>query len=219
LVDIPYFVHTLSQTRPMFHSEADFQHALAWQIHQSLPEASLRLEYRPPGVGGSLYVDLWVEYEGVCTAVELKYRTRKLERDVHGESFSLRNQFAHPIGRYGFLKDIERLECIVCANRGTRGYALLLTNDPPFWEPPRSKSTIVDPMFRLHEGREISGTLEWDPSTGVGTKRKKEKAICLANAYSMAWASYSHISDGAAGVFKYLLLPVAPIGDARPSAS
>ena len=28
----------------MFHSEADFQHALAWQIHEAAPESQVRLE-------------------------------------------------------------------------------------------------------------------------------------------------------------------------------
>jgi hypothetical protein len=34
----------LAKQRPIFHSEADFQHAIAWEIHKHLPRASVRLE-------------------------------------------------------------------------------------------------------------------------------------------------------------------------------
>ncbi|GIQ70102.1 hypothetical protein DUZ99_18335 [Xylanibacillus composti] len=37
----------LAKERPVFSSEADFQHALAWHIHTYDPHAKIRLEYRP----------------------------------------------------------------------------------------------------------------------------------------------------------------------------
>lgn len=37
----------LASTRPIFHSEADFQHALAMLIARQHPTARLRLETRP----------------------------------------------------------------------------------------------------------------------------------------------------------------------------
>ena len=40
-------LRSLSCQRPIFHSEADFQHALAWLIHLQHPDAIVRLEYRP----------------------------------------------------------------------------------------------------------------------------------------------------------------------------
>jgi hypothetical protein len=40
----------LAQDRPIFHSEPDFQHALAWQVRLRHPQAKMRLEPRPrPG--------------------------------------------------------------------------------------------------------------------------------------------------------------------------
>jgi hypothetical protein len=35
---------SLSRERPIFHSEADFQHALAWHIHPRHPDTRVRLE-------------------------------------------------------------------------------------------------------------------------------------------------------------------------------
>ena len=47
----------LARVRPLFHSEADFQHALAWLIHQRHSDARIRLEYRVFGLE-PVYLDL-----------------------------------------------------------------------------------------------------------------------------------------------------------------
>ena len=47
MLDLLGAMRALASHRPVFHSEADFQHALAWQIHRMLPGAVIRLEYRP----------------------------------------------------------------------------------------------------------------------------------------------------------------------------
>ena len=42
------------------------------------------------------------------------------------------------------------------------GYAVLLTNEPSFWNPPGSaRKSLNDAAFRLHEGREITGEMAW----------------------------------------------------------
>jgi hypothetical protein len=40
-------MNRLALRRPVFHSEADFQHGLAWQIQLDHPDARVRLETRP----------------------------------------------------------------------------------------------------------------------------------------------------------------------------
>ena len=48
VVDLDFSVSevltALAKQRPILHSEADFQHAIAWKIHKRLPRASIRLE-------------------------------------------------------------------------------------------------------------------------------------------------------------------------------
>ena len=44
MLDIDGLMTGLAGTRKVFHSEADFQHALAWQIHEAMPESRIRLE-------------------------------------------------------------------------------------------------------------------------------------------------------------------------------
>jgi hypothetical protein len=166
----------LANQRPLFHSEADFQHAIAWEIHKRLPRASVRLE-RPVEVSHlnkRLHVDIWIEQDGDVNAIELKYKTRALRAHIGGEHFALRSQSAQDLGRYDFIKDIGRIEDIV-ADRALRasGYAILLTNDPSYWIQSRNLDT-ADARFRLHEGNSLHGSLEWGPALprarGVGEK-------------------------------------------------
>jgi hypothetical protein len=153
----------LADQRPVFHSEADFQHAIAWEIHKHLPRASVRLE-RPVEVSHPnrrLHVDIWIEQDGHVLAIELKYKTRALQVLIEDEQYALRSQTAQDLGRYDFIKDIGRVENIV-ADRVPRasGYAILLTNDPSYWTHPRRDNT-ADARFRLHEGNALRGDLGW----------------------------------------------------------
>ncbi len=117
------FLATLAAERPIFHSEADFQHAFAWLLHREYPELAVRLEV-PLRVGEkTIHVDLLAA--GVQTiAVELKYKTRAVGVDVAGEEFRVSSHAAQDLGRYDFIKDIERLELLAKARRCVVGYAV-----------------------------------------------------------------------------------------------
>ena len=97
----------LAEQRPIFHSEADFQHALAWAIHEARPDATVRLEIPRDIDGRRAHVDIWV-VDGEGLAIELKYLTTALDTVVAGERFQLRNQAAQDLGRYDILKDLAR---------------------------------------------------------------------------------------------------------------
>jgi hypothetical protein len=126
---IPEILTALAERRPVFHSEADFQHALAWEVHECLPRAAVRLE-RPVKASHSakpLRVDIWVEQDGEALVLELKYKTRALQTREYGEPFMLQNHSATDIGRYDFIKDMWRVESIVADSSDAVGYAVLLT--------------------------------------------------------------------------------------------
>lgn len=106
-LDIYSVLAALAAKRPLFHSEADFQFAFAWQIG-ALHEVEVRLETHPrPLVNLDVQLD-WPD--GTHTAIELKYKTRLWVGDVAGEHFALKDQGANDIGGYDFLKDVERVE-------------------------------------------------------------------------------------------------------------
>ena len=75
---------SLAGTRKVFHSEADFQHALAWHIHEAMPESQVRLEVDVMQVEHQrTFLDIWLPVEGI--AIELKYKTQGLELEQDDE--------------------------------------------------------------------------------------------------------------------------------------
>ncbi len=197
---------TLSSHRLVFHSERDFQHALAWQVHLHHPDGAIRLETRPLP-GRPVFLDLAVTLAGRRAAIELKYLVRALTTTVNGEQFKLRDQSAQDLGRYDIVKDIARLEELVAARAADIGYAVVLSNDPLYWQPSK-KPSPADAAFRLDEGRTLTGLLAWGVSAGAGTMRGREAAISLAGRYRLAWSDYSDLGVGPARRFRYLLLEV-----------
>jgi len=193
--------------RPMFHSEGDFQHALAWLLHCRLPSAEIRLEVPVKPLAGASHVDLLAVHEGVPHAIELKYKTRGLTCVVQGETFNLKGQAAQDIGRYDFLKDVSRLEKVLSTCPGWLGFAILLTNDSGYWKQPRSPTT-VDAAFRLHEGKPVSGVLAWSPRASAGTTQSREQPLALIGRYIASWSDYSDLHSGGNSFFRALMLDV-----------
>ncbi len=203
MLDIDGLMRSLANTRKVFHSEADFQHALAWHIHQAMPESQVRLEVDVMQVEHQRrFLDIWLPLEG--TAIELKYKTRELEMGQDDESFVLRNQSAQAQGRYDFLRDIQRLEHMHSKLEQCKaGYSVLLTNDSSYWKVPTHRD-LVDADFRVHEGRAISGALAWAASARPGTVRGREAPIQLRGPYRLRWQEYSNFPGKPYGRFQYL---------------
>lgn len=165
----------LARTRPLFHSEADFQHALAWMIRERLADWSVRLEYPIPWDGPRAYADIWLRGPSGSVAIELKYWKRSLIAQIGDEPYALRNQAAQDISRYDFARDLQRLERIVASGLTHEGHIIALTNDQGYWRVGRQGT--VDAAFRLHEGRELRGVLSWAPNTGAGTMKGRAGPI------------------------------------------
>jgi hypothetical protein len=207
MIDIPDLMKTLALQRGAYHSEADFQHAVAWEIHRRLPMASVRLERPTKANGKTLHLDLLVQFSGKALAIELKYKTRKLAVGVDGEEFELANHSAADIGRYDFIKDISRLESISATLKDCDGWAIILTNDSSYWKEPNNKAT-VDAAFRVNENRFLHGTLGWAENASDGTKRNREADLQINGKYVLQWQDYSSLSRESNGDFKFLAVHV-----------
>ena len=118
----------LAALRPVFHSEADFQQAFAWEVRMQDPTVRVRLETRPaPGMRLDL---LLTSEDGLRrTAVELKYRTRLWTGESAGERFELKDQGAQDIRAHDVVKDIVRVEEFVAAMPGSNGAVICVGND------------------------------------------------------------------------------------------
>ena len=194
----------LALERQLFHSESDFQHALAWQIHKMFPQASIRLEYKP-FPDERMYVDIWSK--DLSLVLELKYHTRGLSVDIAGEYYQLEDQAAQDITRYDFCKDIMRLEKIVQAFPQFTGYALMLTNDSAFWKP-SLRNNPVDEAFRLHEGRVLASELKWSQRAGSGTTAGRSEPLSLRGSYALHWNEFSNLDVYGYNRFRYLLVEI-----------
>ncbi|MGI8686981.1 MAG: hypothetical protein ACR2M3_00235 [Thermomicrobiales bacterium] len=209
MIDIADLLATLSMDRPIFHSEADFQHTCAWELHRRLPNAAIRLE-RPPSHGDKrIYLDIWLEQDDAAVAIELKYKTGDLSINVNDEQFALRKHAAHPPGRYDFIKDIERLEHVTSNQPHAVGWAIFLTNDSTYWSL-ESDNERVGSNFDLWEGRVLHGTLQWNATASSGTRKGREAPLHLRGTYRLAWQPCSHLSTPRRGLFRYLAVQVRP---------
>ena len=206
-LDIHNLMQGLSYSRPIFHSEADFQHALAWHIHRVMPDSHVRLEYPIRYDDSTMYLDIWLSKNRI--AVELKYPTQMLDLNRESERFLLVDHGAQPPRRYDFLKDVQRLERVVAEKNARGGYAVLLTNHPYYWEnPTQGWRTAIDTDFRLHEGRTISGQLLWSDRAGSGTTRGRHEALGITGSYELHWRDYSRLGEGNNQQFRYLAVAV-----------
>lgn len=196
----------LSEIRPVFHSEADFQQAFAWEVRAHDPTVRVRLETRPaPGMRLDL---LLTSADGQRrSAVELKYLTRLWVGEVAGERFELKDQGAQDIRAHDVVKDIVRVERFVSAMPGSNGGVVCVGNDPSYWNTPTHGRPTNADAFRLHESTVLHGTLAWGPLTGVGTSRGREEPLALVGTYRMAWSDYSAL-PGPRGVFRTLVVEV-----------
>lgn len=205
--DLAALMAALADARPIFHSEADFQHAFAWQLHTVYPDARIRLETR---IRPRERLDVFAVIDGRRIAVELKYLLRKLAVTINGERYELPNQAAQDIGRHAFVKDIGRLERMRREQLADDAYAIALTNDPGYWQPSSREGTI-DAAFRLHEGRRLAGVLAWAAHAGAGTTEGRQNPIELGGDYLVTWRDYSQVGDERSGHFRYLAVEVGPL--------
>lgn len=216
-MNIDAVMKSLSKHRPLFHSEADFQHSLAWEIHKMFPNTEIRLEYKafPEKSQNRTYHDIVVMSNSKKIFIELKYLTKKFKDGIvisNGEMFTLLNHAAQDLIRYDFFKDIERLEISHKELKNITGcYAILLTNDHTYWNPPK-KIESIDRDFKIHEGRQFNGEngrviLKWKGNFSKNSVKKREAPIKISDRYQMKWADYSSLGE-TGGKFRFLLIKI-----------
>ena len=197
----------LSTRRRIFHSEADFQHELAWSLRELVPNCKPRLEHPVPGLDNASF-DILLNYGQWFVAIELKYLVCGLNVVEQGEVFKLKNQSARPVRRYDVFRDLARLERFVRSDPNRSGSLIVLSNDIIYWKEGQRPAGIST-AFSLRQDRHVAGRLEWAESTGAGTMKGREEPIDLAGRYSLRWAEYSDLKIPK-GNFRALRLDVTP---------
>ncbi|MDN5896163.1 MAG: hypothetical protein L0H93_19335, partial [Nocardioides sp.] len=183
----------LSRQRPVFHSEADFQHAFAQLLEKMYSSLNVRLEIPYRVIGSSdldprTVVDLFCTDSdgGGVTAIEFKYRTRRWSGSVGGEDVQLLHHSAADLGRLYFVHDISRLERWSQTDGGT-AFVIFLTNEEAYWAAPTRRLPTNDAAFRIHEGVELAGELRWANNSYPANTRT------LRGRFPMRWSEYSDL--------------------------
>jgi hypothetical protein len=198
-------LRSLGDRRQVFHSEADFQHALAWEIQKAWPEARIRLEVPLAGLKGRGALDIVVTRGGRRIALEVKYFKASLGVTIDGERFDLPATVARDIARHDFCKDLVRLEHAIDSGQVDVGFAVLLCNDSGFWSD--SGRVGIDEAFKISDGRRLEGTLTWHERAGAGTIAKRDVPLCLRGSYPVKWMEFCSLGVRN-GIFRALVVPV-----------
>lgn len=143
----------------------------------------------------------------VSTAIELKYKTRKLEAVIKDEPFFLRDHAATDLARYDFWKDVQRLEQVASKSKA-EAFAIIITNDSALWGTSKRQDTF-DAEFKINDGRHLSSeVMHWHEETSVGTRKGREPNIVLRGDYNLRWQQYSLLKDVRNGDFRVLILKI-----------
>lgn len=202
----------LSEKRPIFHSEADFQFALAWQIKELYPNVMIRLEVPYTNDGTNKSLDLLLIEDNKKYPIELKYKAKKATILYNNEQYNLKEHSAQDHGRYDYLKDVKRIEDLKINGDFAKGYAIILTNEPKYWTK-GSKVTVCE-EFRIHEGTLIAGSLSWKEHAGKNTIKGREEALNLKGTYKIAWCDFGtpnilkDLYTGKLNTFKYAICEI-----------
>jgi len=193
-------VKSLAKKRPVFHSEADFQFALAWELKRKFRKADIRIE-RPFGGELNEYLDIQVCIGDDIYPIELKYKTKELKIEISNEKFHLKDQGAQNHGSYDFLWDIKRIEKLSRDKKFKTGFVIWLTNDMGYLTPPKNKK-VGYAKFSVYDGREIKARqpMKWQGQTAT---RGRDTPISLKNDYTIGWKDY-----GQSNQFKYALITI-----------
>ena len=139
-----------------------------------------------------LRLDIVVKKDGEYCPVELKYKTKKVERkisrfneELSDEVIIMKNQGAQDLGMYDFWKDIRRVELV--RNRFTNvkgGLAVFVTNDPLYTKASRENSNNY--LLNMTEGKH-SVIKHWQNEESACAKMKSYKSFEVEKEYSIKW--------------------------------
>ncbi|MCX4254409.1 MAG: hypothetical protein OSJ63_03965 [Bacilli bacterium] len=196
--DIDLVLEVLKRRHKIFRNEDDLKVKLHDVIRDIYRNLRVETEYYA-SFDNKKDIDIVVITDNGYYPIELKYKKRAFNGIVDNIEYNFSTDNAQNIGRYLFLKDIERIEKF--RNHEPlfkKGYTIFITNDLSYLD----ITTNEDTEFSIHENAVKTGTLNWNRET---LKTGYEEPITLKGAYTMNWKEYSKINDETAGTFMYLV--------------
>ena len=136
----------LESNDELLFNERDFQmHLATWLRGSANHYDDVDVEYYVPKsvlVGNvwdsELRLDIVVKKDGEYCPIELKYKTKKVKRQISrfdelldGDVVVMKNQGAQDLGMYNFWKDVRRVELVRNRFKNVKGgLTVFVTNDP-----------------------------------------------------------------------------------------
>lgn len=189
----------LESNNELLFNERDFQmHLATWLRNSNNSYDDVDVEYYVPHQELNNYVwnselrlDIVVKKDGEYCPVELKYKTKKVERkisrfdeDLTSNVVVMKNQGAQDLGMYDFWKDVRRVELV--RNRFERvkgGLAVFVTNDEFYTK--GSKESSNNYLFNMSAGIAHSKQKHW--ANPESTCAKTHPNFEVEKEYSIEW--------------------------------
>lgn len=190
----------LDSNEELLFNERDFQMHLATWLRKSANDYDdVDVEYYVPKIelpnyvwDSELRLDIVVKKDGEYCPVELKYKTKKVERQISrfdeildDKVVVMKNQGAQDLGMYDFWKDVRRIELV--RNRFAKvngGLAIFVTNDALYTKASRPESNNY--LLNMNEGMH-SPIKHWQNENSACAKMKSYKSFEVEKEYSINW--------------------------------
>lgn len=189
----------LESNDELLFNERDFQmHLATWLRNSANRYDDVDVEYYVPRQELDNYVwdselrlDIVVKKDGEYYPVELKYKTKKVERQItrfdevmHDKVVVMKNQGAQDLGMYDFWKDVRRVELV--RNRFERvkgGFTVFVTNDVFYTK--GSKESSNNYLFNMSAGKAHSRQKHW--ANPESTCAKSHPDFEVEKEYRIEW--------------------------------
>ena len=190
----------LESNEELLFNERDFQMHLATWLRKSANDYDdVDVEYYVPKSelpnyvwDSELRLDIVVKKDGEYCPVELKYKTKKVERQISrfdeildDKVVVMKNQGAQDLGMYDFWKDVRRIELV--RNRFAKvkgGLAIFVTNDALYTKASRPESNNY--LLNMNEGKH-SVIKHWLNENSACAKMNSYKSFEVEKEYSINW--------------------------------
>jgi hypothetical protein len=178
----------------VFHSEADFQFQLGLHLKEFYPEHDIIFEYL---CNNGERIDIVViSPDGEKTPIELKYFTKAT---IELPFINIQNDTWRC---YDVIKDIKRVEGFLNNQNSKKGFVILLSNHPIYWNGPKGEPNYYN--FRLNQGRVIKpGNFAWLDPSGKAISKGRKIELSIINEYTLNWQDYKTVGKSK---FKFLVI-------------
>ena len=190
----------LESNNELLFNERDFQmHLATWLRNSANAYDDVDVEYYVPKSELNNYVwdselrlDIVVKKAGEYCPVELKYKTKKVERQISrfdemldDKVVVMKNQGAQDLGMYDFWKDVRRVELVRNRFKNVKGgLAVFVTNDQLYTKASRQNSNNY--LLNMTEGKH-SVIKHWQNKDSACAKMKSYKSFEVEKEYSIKW--------------------------------